>query len=149
MRELLLSGWVRRAVRMLPLSYSTTALENITPETASNLRDAEWEQQEGKFHDAVIREANEAIRRYNAVAPYVVRRTLLSRQSERARCYANSGGLIVAGIQERMVSGGHASGGEEAAVRSDPPADIWGMLNNAVKRLYARFASVVKQRMYD
>jgi DnaJ family protein C protein 28 len=134
---------------MLPLSYSTTALENLTPEAASNIRDAEWEQQEEKFHDAAIREANDAIRRYNTVAPYVVRRSLLTRQSEMARCYASSGGLIVAGIQERMISGGQSPGGEEAVGLGNRPADIgWGMFSNAVRRLYARFASMVKQHMY-
>ncbi|KAG9105056.1 hypothetical protein FRC06_000029 [Ceratobasidium sp. 370] len=150
-RELLLSGWVRRAVRMLPLSYPTTALESLTPETATKLRDAEWERQEEKYHDAAIREANDAIRRYNTVAPYAVRRPLLTRQAEIARCYAHAGGPIIAGIQERLAGEKHVQLDQVGSAQSDPLSDIgWGLrlLRDAVKRLYARFSSVVGRHMY-
>ncbi|KAF8607807.1 hypothetical protein BDV93DRAFT_487688 [Ceratobasidium sp. AG-I] len=152
MREIILSGWTRRAVRMLPLSNSTATLENLTAESASKLRDAEWERQEEKFHDAAIREANEAIRRYNTVAPYVVRRHLLTRESEMARCYANAGSLIVAGIQAR-ISEGHVqpTRDEEGSVLTDTPLNIGRelrrMLSDAVSRVYARFSGVAPRHM--
>lgn len=149
MREIILSGWTRRAIRMLPLSNSAAALENLTPESASQYRDAEWERQEEKFHDAAIREANEAIRRYNTVAPYVVRRPLLNRQSEMARCYANAGSLIVEGIQAR-ISEGHVQSMRDE-VLADPPLNIgWElrrMLSDAVRRVYARFSGVASRHM--
>ncbi|QRV87681.1 hypothetical protein RhiJN_15699 [Ceratobasidium sp. AG-Ba] len=148
MRELLLTGWVRRTLRILPLSYSTTALEAMTPESATRLRDAEWEQQEKKFHDAAIREANDTIRRYNTIAPYVVRRPLLTREAELDKCYADSGALIIEGIQERLASG---KGGRSTDVQDGPeettPVDMGQelrrLLRNAVQRLYARFSNVV------
>lgn len=153
MRELILSGWTRRAIRMLPLSNSTAALENLTPESASQYRDAEWEHQEEKFHNAAIREANEAIRRYNTVAPYVVRRPLLTRQSEMARCYANAGNLIVEGIQARVADGKHVQStrDEGGSVLADPPLNIGRelrrILSNAVRRVYARFSGVAPRHM--
>ena len=137
---------------MLPLSNSAATLENLTPESASKLRDAEWERQEEKFHGAAIREANEAIRRYNTVAPYVVRRPLLNRESEMARCYANAGSLIVAGIQAR-ISDGHVQStrDEEGSVLTDPPLNIGRelrrMLSDAVRRVYARFSGVAPRHM--
>ncbi|KAG9118812.1 hypothetical protein FRC07_006490 [Ceratobasidium sp. 392] len=152
-RELLLSGWTRRALRMLSLSHSTSALEDLTPDAATRLRDVEWERQEEKFHDAAIRDANDAIRRYNTVAPYAVRRPLLTRQAEMARCYASAGDLIVAGVRERLAAGKHvqSAGGQDDSVLN-PPSDIgWGLgrlLRNAVRRLYARFSNVAERHMY-
>ncbi|KAG8741346.1 hypothetical protein FRC10_002963 [Ceratobasidium sp. 414] len=151
MRELLLSGWVRRAVRMLPLSYPIPTLESLTPEAAARLRDSEWERQEEKFHNAAIREANDAIRRYNTVAPYAVRRHLLAREAEMARCYAHAGDRIVAGIQEQLAGGKHVQPSQDGSTQSDPLSGIgWGLqlLRNAVKRLYARFSSVAGRHMY-
>ncbi|KAG8774481.1 hypothetical protein FRC12_001957 [Ceratobasidium sp. 428] len=147
-RELLLGGWMRRALRIIPLSYSTAALEGLSSEAATRIRDAEWERLEEKFHDAAIREANDAIRRYNTVAPYAVRRPLLTRQAEMERCYASAGNLIVAGIRERLAEGGHvqSAGDQDKPVLSDPSSGIgWGLgrlLRNAVRQLYARFSNV-------
>lgn len=153
MRELILSGWTRRAIRMLPLSNSTAALGSLTPESASQIRDTEWEHQEEKYHDAAIREANDAIRRYNTVAPYVVRRPLLTRQSEMARCYSNAGSLIVAGIQARISDGKHVQSTREegGSVLTDPPLSIGRelrrILSNAARRVYARFSGVAPRHM--
>jgi DnaJ family protein C protein 28 len=139
-------------VRMVPLSNPASTLEGLTPESASKLRDVEWERQEEKFHDAAIREANDAIRRYNTVAPYIVRRPLLTRQSELERCYIQAADRIVAGIQARMAEGKHVQGDDTVLVPRQPSSDVrWDLprlLSNAVKRLYTRFSSVVGRRMY-
>ena len=127
---------------MLPLTNSTAALDKLTPEAASRLRDTEWEQQESKYHSTIIREVNDAIRRYNTVAPYVVRRPLLTLESELAKCYDAAGALIVAGIHARMADGHLQSAGDKPRPSDHTGNSGWEALRNAVKRLYARFSNV-------
>ncbi|QRW16068.1 hypothetical protein RhiXN_04069 [Rhizoctonia solani] len=142
-RELLISGWTRRVTRMLPLSNPTSKLASLTPELASKLRDSEWEQQEAKFHEAAIRDTNEAIRRYNAVAPYIVRRPLLTLQSELAKCYADAAKGIVISIQARLAENEYAGNPESTSLASSEFSHPtgWGLgvlLSNAMKRAYTR-----------
>ncbi|KAH7343758.1 hypothetical protein B0J17DRAFT_643836 [Rhizoctonia solani] len=142
LRELLISGWIRRMTRMLPLSNPRTTLEALTPESVSKLRDDEWEQQEAKFHEAAIRDTNEAIRRYNAVAPFIVRRPLLTRQSELARCYAQAAEGIVTNIRAYLAEGKHADTLEKETLPgqlSHPTGwELGRRLSDAMKQVYTR-----------
>lgn len=137
-------------VRILPLSNPTSVLENLTPESASRLRDVEWERQEEKFHDAAIRDANEAIRRYNTVAPYVVRKSLLARKSELDRCYVQAAERIVEDIQAHLAEGRHVPSADDTPVFGQASVgwDLRRWLSNAVKQVYTRFSNVVARRMY-
>ncbi|KAJ1308689.1 hypothetical protein OPQ81_004380 [Rhizoctonia solani] len=145
LRELLISNWTRRMTRMLPLSNPASTLERLTPESVSKFRDSEWEQQEAKFHEAVVRDTNEVIRRYNAVAPFIVRRPLLTLPSELARCYVQAAEGIVANIQERLAEGRHAN-----TLEAEAPPDpgkishplgwrLGRLLSDAMKRVYTRW----------
>ncbi|KAG8734266.1 hypothetical protein FRC11_006805, partial [Ceratobasidium sp. 423] len=142
LRELLISNWTRRMTRMLPLSNPTGTLESLTPESVSKLRDSEWEQQEAKFHEAVVRDTNEAIRRYNAVAPFIVRRPLLTLQSELARCYAQAAEGIITNIQTRLTEGKHADTLKEGVpprsgkVSRPMGRELGKLLSDAMKRVY-------------
>ncbi|CUA70157.1 hypothetical protein RSOLAG22IIIB_00505 [Rhizoctonia solani] len=144
LRELLISNWTRRMTRMLPLSNPRSVLEGLTPESVSKLRDDEWEEQETKFHEAVIRDTNEVIRRYNAMAPYIVRWPLLSRQSELARCYAQAAEGIVANIQARLAEGKHTdtlkkeAPAESGALSYPIGWELGKLLSDAMKRAYTR-----------
>jgi hypothetical protein len=128
---------------MLPLSNPTNVLEGLTPESVSKLRDNEWEQQEAKFHAAAIRDTNEAIRRYNTAAPYIVRRPLLILESELARCYVHAAEGIVTSIHARIAEGKYAGtpkGTSLAPGQISHPTG-WGLgvlLSNAMKRVYTR-----------
>jgi DnaJ homolog subfamily C member 28 len=96
-RNILQSAWIRRATRSLPLShgYDPSFPFRLTASYLSNLRDVEWEERERGYHEHAIGEVNSFIRKYNGIAPYTVRRGLLTREDELKRCYEGSGERIL------------------------------------------------------
>ena len=100
-RNILQSAWIRRATRSLPLShgYDPSFPFRLTATCLSNLRDVEWEEKERAYHEHAIGEVNSFIRKYNGIAPYTVRRGLLTREDELKRCYEESGPRILEGLR--------------------------------------------------
>ncbi|EIN11057.1 hypothetical protein PUNSTDRAFT_101046 [Punctularia strigosozonata HHB-11173 SS5] len=109
-REILLQSWTRRAVRNItastPPAFLPSTLRKLASSpnlsAATSLRDSSWEQQEKSYHDAAIKEINDAVRRYNGIAPYAVRRAYHDREQELRRCYERCGEAIVRELEERI-----------------------------------------------
>lgn len=86
-RDLLRQSWTRRVVRMLPLHNTPAALERFTVDDIRAHRDAEWLAREASYHNVAIDELNSLVRKYNGVAPAVVRRPYYVLSSELERAY--------------------------------------------------------------
>ncbi|KAH7887496.1 hypothetical protein F5I97DRAFT_837424 [Phlebopus sp. FC_14] len=100
-REALRQSWTRRAIRMLTMSQSAAMLPSLSFSTVTSLRDHEWEERERSYHDTAVGELNSLVRKYNAMAPYAVRRPYYTRDAELAKAYQDCGGDILRGIAER------------------------------------------------
>ncbi|KAH8921349.1 hypothetical protein BT69DRAFT_1335629 [Atractiella rhizophila] len=85
-------NWTRRAVRSLGLEGK---------KAATGFRDQEWEKRERTYHELDLKTVNSSIRSYNAAAPYHVRRSLLSLESELERVYKESEPEIEQRLVER------------------------------------------------
>jgi DnaJ family protein C protein 28 len=93
-------SWVRRAVRVLtqlPLCGPSLSLADVRA-----LRDAEWETRERAYHDSALAEVNSLVRKYNALAPYAVRRVYYVREVELIKIYHESGEEILLEIEGRL-----------------------------------------------
>jgi hypothetical protein len=88
-RSVLKQSWVRRAVRMLTLSHRP--LGELSLADAQALRDREWEAREKAYHESALAEVNALVRKYNALAPYAVRRAYYVRDVELGRTFEESG----------------------------------------------------------
>ncbi|KAH8982418.1 hypothetical protein EDB92DRAFT_1804643 [Lactarius akahatsu] len=98
-RTALRRSWVRRAVRVLALTHSRLSLPSLADVRA--LRDGEWESRERAYHDSALVEVNSLVRKYNALAPYAVRRAYYVREVELANIYDQSAEEIVREIEGR------------------------------------------------
>ncbi|GEM09171.1 DnaJ family protein [Rhodotorula toruloides] len=101
-RSELRASWTRRAVRI-------RSSEGLTPAVVREIRegwkDREWEEREKAYHEVSIKSLNDLTRKYNIIAPYNVRRTLLSLRHELDAAITSSAPLIAAELQRRLDSG--------------------------------------------
>ncbi|KLO07921.1 hypothetical protein SCHPADRAFT_835990 [Schizopora paradoxa] len=104
-RGVLLQSWTRRAVRMLTSSRPSSELLSMSLDDCKALRDSEWETRERAYHDIAINDVNTAVRRYNGVAPYPIRRALYDRSAELKRVYENGAEEILKAIRQRVAEG--------------------------------------------
>ncbi len=109
-RAVLRQSWVRRAVRMLTLTHSRLPSPSLADVRA--LRDREWETRERAYHDSALAEVNSLVRKYNALAPYAVRRAYYVREVELAKIYDESGDEILWEIKGRLRGSGAGAKGE-------------------------------------
>ncbi|KAG2152527.1 hypothetical protein BD769DRAFT_1624085 [Suillus cothurnatus] len=116
-RDVLRQSWTRRAIRTLTMLQPAAALPSLSLGSVTSLRDREWEERECSYHDTAVAELNSLVRKYNALAPYSVRRPYHSREAELAKAYQDCGDDILRGISERR---------REIHGRSDasPPSDV-------------------------
>ena len=103
-RSVLKQSWVRRAVRMLTISGRP--LRGLSVGYLRALRDKEWEARERAFHESALAEVNAFVRKYNALAPYAVRRAYYVRDVELDRAYEESAEDIIQELEERLRSSG-------------------------------------------
>lgn len=108
-RLILLEGWTRRALRNLttdtPPHLLPALSRSMTLERARELRDDAWAARERSYHDSAVGELNALVRKYNALAPYAVRRAYYAREAELARAYEQAAEGIVQGLKERVTKG--------------------------------------------
>ncbi|KAI9467303.1 hypothetical protein BJY52DRAFT_1220028 [Lactarius psammicola] len=125
-RVALRQSWVRRAVRMLTLTHSRLPSPSLAD--VRTLRDGDWETRERAYHDSALAEVNSLVRKYNALAPYAVRRAYYVREVELAKIYNESGDEILWEIEGRLRGPGVRAEGE---VRSGGDDDDGGLLMGA------------------
>ncbi len=99
-RSVLKQSWVRRAVRMLTLPRQP--LRELSLADAQALRDREWEAREKAYHESALVEVNTLVRKYNALAPYAVRRATYVRNVELDRAYAEGAEDVIQELAGRI-----------------------------------------------
>jgi len=110
-REILRQSWIRRSIRMLVLSHPDPyLLSKLTLDDIKARRDSEWVQKEKSYHETAIAELNELVRKYNGLAPYIVRKNYYIREVEIDRLYNDCAEEIFKGILERREAGFMESG---------------------------------------
>lgn len=108
-RSVLKQSWVRRAVRMLTLSRQP--LRELSLADARALRDREWEAREKAYHESALAEVNSLVRKYNALAPYVVRRAYYVLDVELDRAYEEGAEDIIRELAVRSRGGSQVGAG--------------------------------------
>jgi len=99
-RSVLKQSWVRRAVRMLTLSRRP--LRRLSPADIQALRDGEWEARERAYHESALAEVNALVRKYNALAPYAVRKAYYIWDVELGRAYEEGAEDIMRELDRRL-----------------------------------------------
>ncbi|KAF8170728.1 hypothetical protein K438DRAFT_1982579 [Mycena galopus ATCC 62051] len=115
-RALLAAGWTRHAVRAITFRGVPAAGDGADPRA---FRDPAWARREAAYHATALAEVNERVRRYNALAPYAVRRPLYVLEAELEGTYDRAGEDVADAVAERAK-------GREALVNtrhSERPAD--------------------------
>jgi hypothetical protein len=122
-RSVLKQSWVRHAVRMLTLSRRP--LRGLSPADIQALRDGEWETREKAYHESALAEVNALVRKYNALAPYAVRRAYYIRDVELSRTYEEGVEDIMRGL-DRRLSGSETEDLEKGMVddEDDEPTTV-------------------------
>jgi DnaJ family protein C protein 28 len=117
-RLALKQSWVRRAVRML--TFSRQPLRELSLADARALRDREWEAREKAYHESALAEVNTLVRKYNALAPYAVRKVYYVRDVELDRAYEEGAEDVIQELAGRF-GGSQAGAGhpQDRAVRDE------------------------------
>lgn len=122
-RDVLRQSWTRRAIRTLTILQPAAMLPSLSLGSVTSLRDREWEERERSYHDTAVTELNSLVRKYNALAPYSVRRPYYSREAELAKAYQDCGDDILCGISERRREI-HGKSGASPPSEVEPSVDI-------------------------
>jgi DnaJ family protein C protein 28 len=110
-RSVLKQSWVRRAVRMLTLSRQP--LRELSLADARALRDREWEAREKAYHESALAEVNALVRKYNALAPYAVRKVYYVRDIELNRAYEEGAEDVIQELAGRIRASRAGAGNPE------------------------------------
>ncbi|KAG2073545.1 hypothetical protein BDR04DRAFT_1010276 [Suillus decipiens] len=138
-RDVLRQSWTRRAIRTLTMLQPAAMLPSLSLGNATSLRDREWEERERSYHDTAVAELNSLVRKYNALAPYSVRRPYYSREAELAKAYQDCGDDILRGISERR---GDIHGRSNAS----PPSQLESSVNIDASATYPlRFRDILRR----
>ncbi|GAA5912898.1 hypothetical protein JCM6882_009508 [Rhodosporidiobolus microsporus] len=115
-RSNLRTSWTRRALRI-------RSSEGLTPAVVREVRegwtDPEWEARERAYHDAALHDLNQLVRKYNVIAPYHVRRPLLTLRGELDAAVAAAAPSIAAELQRRLDVGMHPTSERSSVVYQD------------------------------
>ena len=87
---------------MRTLTLSRRPLCVLSPADIRALRDGEWEAREKAYHGSALAEVNALVRKYNALAPYVVHRAYYIRDVELSRAYEEGIEDIVPELDRRL-----------------------------------------------
>ncbi|KAI6100263.1 hypothetical protein F5141DRAFT_1009706 [Pisolithus sp. B1] len=147
-RETLRQSWTRRAVRMLTVSQSAATLPDLSLAMVTTMRDREWENRECSYHNTAIAELNSLVRKYNAMAPYAVRRPYYVREVELEKAYEDCGEEILRVMREKeektsgysvSISTAKPVPGVDGPV--DPGSSFWlpAFILQWIERLWRKF----------
>ena len=149
-RNALRDSWTRRAIRMLTISRPAALLTSLSLSDVTSWRDNEWEAREKSYHDTALAEINSLVRKYNAMAPYAVRRTVYSLEAELNKVYQESGEDILQGISERVNSSPSATVGPVTDFNDDRVgsggAAVGGLGPVRIRDLIRQWVASVKAR---
>ena len=122
------------------MSQPAGLLPPLTLSYVRALRDAEWEERERAYHDTAVEELNSLVRKYNALAPYAVRRPYHVLQVELEKAYQECGEEILQGIAQRLQDQARTGGSgtwaeDEQEGQSRGGASVIGQDAKAVLRV--------------
>ena len=95
---------MRRVIRNLTTRYPVAQLKSFKLTDIQSYRDEEWENREQSFHDVLLGDLNNLVRKYNALAPYVVRRPYHTRQMELEKMFQDSAEDVFKTLAEKINS---------------------------------------------
>ncbi|GAA5862593.1 hypothetical protein JCM8547_002119 [Rhodosporidiobolus lusitaniae] len=101
-RSNLHASYTRRVLRIRSSEGLTGA---VVREVEQGWRDEEWEKREQAFHDAALLDLNNLTRKFNIIAPYHVRRSLLTLHSELNNTIVACSPSIAKELQRRLDAG--------------------------------------------
>ncbi|KAG1833547.1 hypothetical protein EV424DRAFT_1479781 [Suillus variegatus] len=139
-RDVLRQSWTRRAIRTLTMLQPAAMLPSLSLGSVTSLRDREWEERECSYHDTAIAELNSLVRKYNALAPYSVRRPYYSREAELAKVYQDCGDDILREISERREIHGRSGASPPFEVESSVDVDASSSTTNPL-----RFGDIIRR----
>lgn len=141
-RDVLRQSWTRRAIRTLTMLQPAAMLPSLSLGSVTSLRDSEWEERERSYHDTAVAELNSLVRKYNALAPYSVRRPYYSRVAELAKAYQDCGDDILHGISERREIHGRSGAlplfEVESSVETDTPTAYSLRFRDIIRRWFMK-----------
>jgi DnaJ homolog subfamily C member 28 len=151
-RAVLRDSWTRRAVGTITSTNSPAALAKLTLADVQEFRDPGWFEKEKGYLEAAVKDVNDTVRRYNGVAPYIVRRGVLLLEFEVKRTYEESAEDILKAIHKQSTplpsgergsspDGGGGGGGSGGGMGSLAPAEpvslgIAAFVRSLVKRVF-------------
>ncbi|KAG2155082.1 uncharacterized protein EDB93DRAFT_1248037 [Suillus bovinus] len=146
-RDVLRQSWTRRTIRTLTMLQPAAMLPSLSLGSVTSLRDREWEERERSYHDTAVAELNSLVRKYNALAPYSVRRPYYSREAELAKAYQDCGYDIMRGISERREIHGKSVASPSSEVESSVDVDAYSLrfrdiIRRWLRKLRDRFINV-------
>jgi DnaJ family protein C protein 28 len=119
-------------------------LSKFTLETIKVHRDRDWVNKEKGYHETAVAELNSLVRKYNAMAPYAVRRPYYIREVEIGRAYDEAAPDIMQMIAKRgqetdstlrsgnggtsQGAGGHGSAGGPSSGILDTNDKVHGVI---------------------
>ena len=138
-RQVLRQSWSRRVFLVLTTATPPPLPDRLTVDYIMNMRDPDWEERERSYHETALGEVNSLVRKYNAMAPYIARRALYTRDVELERLYKESAKEIheklaakLSGKGDEMALGsGRNDEGDDftnAHGASLPSLGIWAMV---------------------
>ncbi|GAA6000730.1 hypothetical protein JCM10207_004629 [Rhodosporidiobolus poonsookiae] len=119
-RSELRANWTRRALRIRSSEGLTSA---VVREILDGWKDPEWEQREKAYHECSLSDLNNLTRKYNVIAPYHVRRPLLTLRSELDQAIASCAPAIAQELKRRLDVG-MASPSSGKVVYHEPEDDV-------------------------
>lgn len=143
-RLLLLDGWTRHAVRAL----TTRGSLGGTADSAKAFRDPAWAAREASYHAAALTEVNQCVRRYNALAPYPVRRPLYTLEEELAGVYARGEENVARAMAERISAREADKQVPSGAARDEAPGLEWAwmrVLGDLLADIMRRLARMLRR----
>lgn len=147
-RGVLRDSWIRRAVGTITSTNSPAALAKLTLADVQEFRDPGWFAKEKGYLEAAVKDVNDTVRRYNGVAPYIVRRGVLLLEYEVKRTYEESAEDILKAIQKQTTllppggrglsgDGGGSGGGTGSTVPMEPTSlGIAAFVRSLVKKVF-------------
>ncbi|KAK4702347.1 hypothetical protein P7C70_g3885, partial [Phenoliferia sp. Uapishka_3] len=153
-RTELRTSWIRRATRMLTLDgASRTAIAEVK----NGWRDPEWEARERTYHELSIKTTNSIIRRFNAVAPYSVRRPILVLSRELESCFKDCVKsienelvrIMEGGSTPPVIAKGRSKGGVKVVNDEEEHEEVKDTMWTAIRRLVKQVVGKEKGVMVD
>ncbi|GAA5945278.1 hypothetical protein JCM10213_001508 [Rhodosporidiobolus nylandii] len=149
-RHELRANWTRRVLRIRSSEGLTQA---VVTEVREGWRDEVWEARERAYHDVALLDLNNLTRKYNVIAPYHVRRQLLSLSVELDRAIKACAPAVAKELQRRldegMASGAGGAAGKvvwrdpEESVRSVTAAEMGGEKKAVKETMWSAFRRLV------